>query len=39
MMELQIILATLFRRYSFVPERPDQVVSVVPIPRSLCLIF
>ena len=30
-MELQMIIASLLRRYSFVPERPNQVVCV---PRS-----
>jgi len=37
MMEMRIVVASLFRRYSFVLERPDEQVSVLQEPRSLCL--
>ena len=32
-MELQIIIASLLRRFSFVLERPDQVVSIPRVQR------
>jgi hypothetical protein len=34
-MELQIIIASILRRYSFILERPDQVVSVSACPGSI----
>ena len=39
MMEMRIVTASLFRRYSFVLERPDEQVSVRQEPRSLCLTY
>ena len=34
-MELQIIIASLLRRFSFVLERPDQVVSIPRVQRAI----